>query len=349
MKRILILISLFFLFTLTSCSSARFDYPVEGADEFVCDSYKIRQGKLAILEMQGFDIGDLPDNAMDEYQDLIAEDDILNIAVFHPTRRDLMDSFNFINQTIGFRVIEGYVDLPDIPPVQVEGLTLLKARDKIQQIYREQIRELEVFISYKDRLWRKVDLAGMVATPNIPVDGKMRLFEILSKARVPNNANFFMSYVSREGELLPIDMYKLMVQGDLSQNIVMKGGDKIFIASPEEARAMVMGEVGKPMPIPMPYGYMSLREALVVAGGIPFTGNRNCIQVIRGGLTCPKIYVLSWEHIVNLPNESLLLIPGDTVYVSEKPITQWNRFISQLLPSLYGMQTAYGTYSIFAP
>jgi polysaccharide export outer membrane protein len=97
----------------------------------------------------------------------------------------------------------------------------------------------------------------------------------------------------------------------------------------------------------LPYGFISLREALVTGGGIPFTGNRDCIQVIRGNLINPKIYVLSWEHIVNLPNDSLLLMPGDTIYVTEKPITQWNRFIDQLLPSFLGAQNAYGTYRLF--
>jgi polysaccharide export outer membrane protein len=91
---------------------------------------------------------------------------------------------------------------------------------------------------------------------------------------------------------------------------------------------------------------MSLREALVSAGGIPFTGDKRHIQVIRGNLQCPKIYVLSWEHIVHLPNDSLLLMPGDTVYISEKPITQWNRFIEQLLPSFQGLFTGYQVYNI---
>ncbi len=69
--------------------------------------------------------------------------------------------------------------------------------------------------------------------------------------------------------------------------------------------------------------------------------------MIRGNLQNPKIYVLSWDHIIHLPNDSLLLMPGDTVYVTEKPITQWNRFIDQLLPSCLGVQTAYGTYRVF--
>ena len=102
----------------------------------------------------------------------------------------------------------------------------------------------------------------------------------------------------------------------------------------------------EPCAIGLPYGFMSLREALVTAGGIPFTGDRDCIQVIRGNLMCPKVYILSWKHITLLPNESLLLMPGDVIYVSEKPITSWNRFISQLFPSMEGLQSGFKFYNL---
>lgn len=337
----------FGLFALSSCSRPCHQYDVFGADEFVIDSYKIKQGKLSILDMEGVDLGEITCDMMEEYQDVIAEDDILNIAVYHPKRRDIMDSIQLINERVGFRVCEGKVDLPDTPPIEVEGLTLDEARRRIQESYREHIQDVEVFLKYRDRLSRKVELTGAVDTPVIPVDGKIRLYEVLAVARVPNNANFFKSYVVRQCQQLPIDLYKLVNLGEMDQNIVMRGGDRIFIANPSDTTVMVMGEVGNPRVVNLPYGFMSLREAIVSAGGIPFTGNRDCIQVIRGNLQNPKIYVLSWDHIIHLPNDSLLLMPGDTVYVSEKPITQWNRFIDQLLPSCLGVQTAYGTYRLF--
>lgn len=339
-----------FLLLLSLCSCCRppcHQFDVYGADEFVMDSYKIRQGKLAILDMEGITIGDLPCDAMQEYQDVISEDDILNIAIYHPKRFDVMDAIQSINERVGFRVSQGKVYLPDIQPIYVAGLTLEEARLELQKCYREHIQDIEVFINYRDRLSRKVELTGAVSTPVVPVDGKIRLYEVMAIAQVPNNANFFKSYVVRDCMQLPIDLYKLMNEGDMSQNIVMRGGDKVFIANPSDTTVMVMGEVGSPRAVNLPYGFMSLREALVSAGGIPFTGNRDCIQVIRGNLQNPKIYVLAWDHIIHLPNDSLLLMPGDTVYVTEKPITQWNRFIDQLLPSCLGVQTAYGTYRVF--
>jgi polysaccharide export outer membrane protein len=342
-----VLILIFFC-CFTSCVRTPAQFCVEGAQEFVIDSYKIRQGKQAILELQGIDICDLPCDAMCEYVDFVYEDDILNITIYHPCRRDLVETIRFINETVGFRVVDGYINVPDIPLVFVRGLTLDDARDAIQSAFLEQIDDVEVFISYKDRLSRKVDLIGHVGLSTIPVDGKIRLFEVLSRAHVPPHANLFSSYLVRDGMQLPIDFYKLIREGDYCQNIVMRGGDRIFIADPMDAKVMVMGEVLMPKPVPLPFGFMSLREALVSAGGIPFTGNRNCIQVIRGNMICPKIYQLSWEQIIHLPNDSLLLMPGDTVYVSETPITQWNRFISQLLPSLGGVQTAGEMYKSFA-
>lgn len=340
------LLSLFALLLLTGCSSVKFDYCVQGADEFVLDSYQIRQGKLSILAMQGKCEPCLPSDALCEYKDAIVDDDILEIAIYHPSREDLVDAFERVNQTIGFRVWKGKISLPNISPVVVAGLSLDEAMVKLQEEYRKEIKDVEVFIRYKDRLSRKVDLVGLVAIPHLPVDGKIRLYEALSIAKVPYNANFFKSYVVRDGCQLPIDMFKLIHEGDMCQNIVLQGGDKIFIAHPEDSCVMVMGEVLVPTPVPLSSGYKSLREVLVDAGGIPYTGDRNCIQVIRGSLPEPKIYRLSWDHVIHLPNESLLLIPGDTVYVSAKPITEWNRFIGQLLPSFSGVQTGFNTYQL---
>lgn len=309
-----------------------------GADEFVIDSYKIREGKMSILNMEGNCSQSYPcPDDMEEYLDTIAEDDLLNIVVYHPSRKDLMEAIQFINKHLnGFKVSHGKVDLPDIDPVTVAGLTLEEAQLLLKKKFQEQILDVEVFISYRQRLTNKVELTGLVDVSTIPVDGKMRLYDVLSTAKISPEANLFMSYVSRNSTILPIDFYRLLNQADMRYNIVMRPNDKVFIAQANDATVMVMGEVFSPRAVAIPYGFISLREALVNAGGIPFTGDRNRIQVIRGNLPEPKIYVLCWEHIIHLPNHSLLLMPGDTVYISEKPLTQWNRFIDQLLPSLNG-------------
>ena len=321
------------LLIFSSCSTPYMGKDLFGADEFVLDSYKIREGKFSILEMEGKTFEEFDESLLAEYQDKIHEDDVLQIAIYHPKRQDLVLAVQTIGQSVGYRVVGGQIALPDLPPVAVEGLTLEQARQKIQKSYEQEILDVEVFISYRDRMIRKVELAGLVAIPSVPVDGRIRLFDVLSKAHVPPEANLFKSYVVRDKTLLSVDLYKLLKEGDMTQNIVMQGGDKVYIAEASAATVMVMGEVGVEKVVNVPHGFISLREALAEAHGIPFTGDKSYIQVIRGNIVCPKIYTLSWEHVIHLSNDSLLLMPGDIVYVAAKPITEWNRFISQLLPS----------------
>lgn len=330
MKSFLFLLS----FILSACSPCcDYKYCKEGAQEFVLDSYQISQGKFAILQLEGAPIGCLLPELLLEYEDRIDEDDVLNLAIFHPTRQDLVEAIGSVGRTVGYRVVNGKIYLPILKGVCVIGMTLPEARAKIQNLYNAAISNVDVFLEYGQRLHSKVELTGAVQVPEIPVNGRIRLYEVLSLAGVAPDANFFKSYVVRECTLLPVDLYQLMVEGDMSQNIVMYPKDKIFIAAPLSSTILVMGEVGINLVIPVPYGSISLREAIAAAGGIPFTGDKRCIQIIRGNILNPKIYCLSWNHITYLPNDSLLLMPGDTVYISEKPITKWNRFIEQLLPS----------------
>lgn len=332
-------------FWLASCSGPYMGKDLYGADEFVMDSYKIREGKFSILEMEGICVDELDEGLLDEYQDRIHENDMLQIALYHPKRSDLVQAVASIGGSIGYRVTNGQIRLPDAPPIFVAGLTPDEARQKIEDYYNQQIQDTEVFVAYRERIERKVELMGMTGLSSVPVDGKLRLYDMLSKARIPIDANLFKSYILRNNQMLPVDMIKLIKEGDMSQNIVMHGGDKVYIAAASESSLMIMGEVGRERTIPLPNGYMPLRQALAESGGIPYTGDKSYIQVIRGNICRPKIYTLSWEHVIHLPNDSLLLMPGDIVYVAAKPITEWNRFISQLLPSFSGFDVMFKSCS----
>jgi len=317
-------------------------YDIFGSATFVQDSQFIySQGKFAVEELQGKTFTDLSPDDFIPFEDLITEDDVLNISLYCPARPDFVESIQFINgQMGGFRVSNGMVLLPGLPPVAVVGMTLSQGRLEMRSRFREQIRDIDVFIAFKERKLNNVELTGLVQASNIPVDGRVRLYEILAKAALPPESNLYASYVERCGVPLKIDMYRLIKDGDMTQNIVMRGGDKIYIGGLKDHVAMVMGEVGMPRPIPLPAGYISLKEALTLAGGIPFTGDKRHIQVIRGGIESPKIYSFSWKFIIHEPNKNILLIPGDVVYVSQTPITQWGLFIKQLEPTMVWCPTA---------
>lgn len=338
MKKLQLIVLAFLL----SCTNPPYrGEDVLGADEFVLDSYKIRDGKFSILELEGKPLELLKPSLLDEYKDTLQDEDVLNIAIYHPSRRDIVAAVAQIGATIGYRIENGKVQLPDLQPVEIQGLTLEEAREKLEKEYQKEISNVEVFMSYKARRARKVELAGLVSMPDIPVNGRIRLFEILANARVPTNANYFKSYVVREEKMVPVDMYRLMAEGDMSQNIVMRGGDKVYIADQGASSCMVMGEVRREGIIALPSGKMPLRHALAEAGGIPESGDRSYIQIIRGNIAKPKIYTLNWKHVVRLPTDALLIMPGDIVYVAATPIAEWNRFVNSMLPTV----TAYELFN----
>jgi len=238
----------FLLVLLVSCTKTYVGNDVCGADEFVLDSYKIREGKFAILEMGGV----------------------------------------FFDEP-GGELLEG-----NRPPGEVT-------------------------------------LAGKLAT-SILVDGKMRLYDVL--AGLTEKANLFKSYVMRENKIIPVDFGKLLEDGDMSQNIVMQGGDKVYLADEASASLIVVGEGGFQKEIFLSRGSMPMRKALGAAGSIPYLNDNPVIQVVRASLSKPKVYTLDWEHINLLPDESLLVMSGDVVYVASTPASKWHRFVSGFLPSL---------------
>jgi polysaccharide export outer membrane protein len=326
------LASLFFLYV--GCSNPSYHaYQSSGPEEFIIDSYKIRQGKYSILEMEGKAAPLLPQELLVAHEPLIQNGDVLTIVICHPTREDLVKTFDVIGSKVGFMVDQGQICVPELGSVAVLGLTVEKARAMLQDMFSSMIKDSEVFVNFKKRKEEKVELIGQVMCSSVVINGSTRLFDVLSQARLSQEANLFKSYIARNNQLLPVDFNRLIKDGDMSQNIVMQGGDKIFIADASSSTVMMLGELSQKGLINLPSGFISLREAIARAGGIAFTGDKGFIQVIRGNILKPKIYVLNWKHIIQVPTESMLLMPGDIVYVAATPITEWNRFVSQLFPS----------------
>src|SRR5437868_5398584 len=90
-----------FLALLTGCSGPYMGKDLFGADEFVLDSYKIREGKLSILEMEGMAVSELDESLLDEYKDTIHEDDVLVVLVLNHKRPDVVEAVQKVAQTVG--------------------------------------------------------------------------------------------------------------------------------------------------------------------------------------------------------------------------------------------------------
>ena len=86
---------------------------------------------------------------------------------------------------------------------------------------------------------------------------------------------------------------------------------------------------------------MSLTQALGEVGGLQETrANGRGVYVIRGSEydDIIDVYQLDVSQAWALAlGDEFVLQPRDIVYVSAAPITRWNRWVSNVLPSLQGL------------
>ncbi|MCB1114551.1 MAG: hypothetical protein KDK62_07335 [Chlamydiia bacterium] len=340
--------SILLVLLLSACAPKTFTpcYQVFGPEEFAAESDLIaKEGKFGIEALEGKTFCDLTEEDFQSKSFCLDDGDKVQITLFLPGREDLVNNIQCLSERIGgFKVEGGEIELPGFEPVYVKGLSVKEARAKMKASFQEEVKGIDLFISVRDAGKGKVELLGMVQHDHIDIGGSTRLFEVLSKARIAPDANLYASYVLRDDAPLKVDLNRLIREGDMSQNVVMRSGDKIYIAHGLEKTALVMGEVRQPKPIPLVSGSTSLREAIALSGGIPFTGDERHIYVIRGDICQPQIYMLSMCQILQENNKRMLLIPGDVVYVSEKPITRWNHFLTQIQPTLTAVLSAQAIY-----
>ena len=104
----------------------------------------------------------------------------------------------------------------------------------------------------------------------------------------------------------------------------------------------IIGEVREQSRFTLPFDHKAfLADALLESGGVlSFSGSPEQIYVLRGGMGSRNLKEITAFHLdaTNAANfllaTHLELRPKDVVFVGTQPITNWNRIIKQIIPSL---------------
>lgn len=144
--------------------------------------------------------------------------------------------------------------------------------------------------------------------------------------------------VSHKGEpLREIDFTKFMLEGDLSQNVLLRPGDIINIPLDTENFVNILGEVRSPGKIRLPLRGMDILQALAQAGGVTNRARLSHIRII--GVNQPA-QMVDLEQIIDSGDTSNapMLSASDTVLIPEKPMV-WRKF-TQLVAEIILLNTA---------
>lgn len=121
------------------------------------------------------------------------------------------------------------------------------------------------------------------------------------------------AFLTRKGDYIPIDFERMVIDGDLSQDISLDSGDYIYVPSGLNKEIFVLGEVNTPTAIAY-LRTMSIVEALAEARCYSDRASSRII-VIRGSLVNPIQFRVDIRRILWGFEPNFMLQPGDIVYV----------------------------------
>lgn len=257
------------------------------------------------------------------------------------------------SRIIGSRVDgAGYIQLPLVRTVQVGGLTAREIQEKIREAFVKFVPDTWAVVEVVEHRSQPIYLVGQFRSPGVEyLDRPTNLLQALAMGGgMAAGADLRGARVQRSGQVLPVDIYRLLHEGDVQQNIWIKAGDTIYIPDAEELQVFVFGSVDKPGPMPMVRGKLNLTQALSAAGVVIKPGSATQhIRIIRSiSPTRGELIVVDLQKMLTGESLPFELQPGDIVYVPRSRLGNWNDTLREILPTLQTVSSIIQPFALIA-
>lgn len=274
------------------------------------------------------------------YQYRVAPFDVLSVIVWdHPELTIPAGEFRSAEATGHPVQADGTMFYPHVGVVSVAGKTLPEIRAQLTTGLARVIEKPQLDVKVTSFRGYKFAVTGEVKLPStLPItDVPIRALDAINLAEgTTPEADLERVYLTRAGKTHVLNLQAVNEEGDLSQNWILTNNDVLHVPDRAGKKVFVLGEVNKPSSKFMARGRMSLAEALSEAEWLDLTSaNAAGIFVIRGEYDRPKVFRLD----ATSPDSLLLasafpLQPLDVVFVSTHKLTQWNRIVEQISPTV---------------
>ncbi|MFH1887162.1 MAG: FG-GAP-like repeat-containing protein [Pseudomonadota bacterium] len=242
---------------------------------------------------------------------------------------------------------DGKISFGFVEDLYVNGLTPTQLDDILTREFSRFVRKPQIEIMVEEFHSREVTFMGAIKVlpfrnsgPGIyQLRGKTTLYEMLSLIGGPEeNADVKRVAVRRNnGDQRVVDLYRFIIQGDKSQNLILDEGDYVFVPrlSESERRVYVVGEVVHPGVYRIG-PTANVLESVLLAGGFSGMAQPASTKIIRGGLEKPEVFSSDLAALLsaNDQSENLELQSGDIVYVPRGFIGDVHVFLQKISPLL---------------
>ena len=231
-----------------------------------------------------------------------------------------------------------------LPGVEVWGLTLSQAKEKLETELAKYVRQQpQLSVVLRGVESKRIWLLGRITTPGVyALAQPMTLLEAIAMAGGTLSPTSFRnqeagdmgeeladlphSFVLRQGQRLPIDFQRLLHQGDLSQNIYLQPDDFVYFPGATAREVFVLGAVTQPRPVPYRPG-LTVAQAVASAYGTLAGAYLSHVTVVRGSLSNPQMAVVDYKKVIRGEAQDIALQPQDIVYVPFSPYRYLYRYV----------------------
>jgi polysaccharide biosynthesis/export protein len=231
--------------------------------------------------------------------------------------------------TVETRVSEsGGITFPLVGVVPVGGLSTTAAEELIAQKLKSGnfVKRPQVNIVLTEVRSSQVAVLGLVNKPSrFPMDSSgVRLSEMLSSAGgvlpAAGTGTAILTGI-RDGKTIrqEIDIASLFSNDAQAQDVVVKGGDVIYVMAGNQVS--VLGQVNHPGRYPLENFKMRLSEVLTLAGGVSPSGSD--IAIITGqrdGKPYRKEVDIAALYLNDQSENNVRVADGDEIYVARAPV-----------------------------
>ncbi len=144
--------------------------------------------------------------------------------------------------------LDGTILFPELGPISVIGETLEQVRNKLKNLVNQSYIGVNIDLSIKNLAAKKVTIVGAVKNPGSYL---VNPFSTISSALAYSGGISeigtlrAIKLIRTSGEEFEFDLYKLLINGDRSQDVTIEAGDVILV-DPAKHFIHLKGEVKRP-------------------------------------------------------------------------------------------------------
>jgi len=303
------------------------DYEISSSGNSIIIRFKNSPGDLPPNIDHNDTMVDIGNRAMRDIENtkiepvyLIGPGDVLDIEVWREPDISREVTVNY----------KGEIKLPPIKKMSAVGFSAPQLEEKLGEALSKYLIDPVVFVTIKEYNSHRVIVLGETTTGMYTLKRKTTLVEFLGQTGGPteNADTSHLKLIKKDGRIFTYDLNELIKDPQKSQEIVVTGGDAVYVPPLELNKVFVLGEVKSPKSV-IVKGKLTVVDAIAEAGGYTADAVTSSVMIIRGELGSQKGIRINLSQILKEGDigQNIELMPGDIVYVPKTFIVHIERFL----------------------